>query len=67
MKSKVIQFSQEGAFTVSKKQRCHYCNKLGHFKKECEEFAKTKDPVNYKLRNKMGDSRLQSLLRQKYR
>ena len=36
MKSKVNQFSQEGALTSSiKKQRYHYCNKLGHFKKEC--------------------------------
>ena len=44
MKSRSNQLSQEGALTTSfkKKLRCHFCNKLGHFKKDCEEFAKVK-------------------------
>ena len=25
-----------------KKPRCHFCNKPGHFKRDCEEFAKVK-------------------------
>ena len=59
MKSKVNQFSQEGALTsgIKKKQRCHYCNKLRHFKKECEGFAKTKGHgklPQVKKRSKMG-------------
>ena len=44
MKSKSNQLGQEGALTssIKKKQRCHYCNKFGHFKKECDKFAKVK-------------------------
>ena len=43
MKSKLNPFSQEGEVTscIKEKQRCHYSNKLGHFKKESEENAKT--------------------------
>ena len=43
--------------SIKEKQRCHYCNKLGHFKKECEEFAKVKGhskPVQAKKKTKMG-------------
>ena len=52
-------FSQEGALTssIKEKQRYHYCNKLGYFKKECEEFAKFKGyskPVQAKKKTKMG-------------
>ena len=41
MKSKP---SQEEALAVSfkKKLRCHFCNKPGHFKKDCMELAKLK-------------------------
>jgi len=44
LKSKAI---QEGAFTAGfkKKLQCHFCNKPGHFKKDCEEYAKSKVPV----------------------
>ena len=44
MKSKSNHLGQEGALTssIKKKQRCHYCKKFGHFKKECEEFEKLK-------------------------
>ena len=59
MKSKSNQLGQEGALTssIKKKLRCHYCNKFGHFKKECEEFAKVKGhskPPQIKKKNKMG-------------
>ena len=59
MKSKSNQLGQEAALTssIKKKQRCHYCNKFGHFKKECEEFAKVKGhsrPPQIKSKNKMG-------------
>lgn len=56
LKSKAI---QEGALTAGfkKKLRCHFCNKPGHFKKECEEYAKSKAPVKsvqVKKKSKMG-------------
>ena len=59
MKSKSNQLGQEGALTssIKKKLRCHYCNKFGHFKKECEEFAKVKGhskPPQITKKNKMG-------------
>ena len=59
MKSRSNQLSQEEALSTSfkKKLRCHFCNKLGHFKKDCEEFAKVKSqakPAQAKKKNKMG-------------
>ena len=56
MKSKP---SQEEALTVNfkKKLRCHFCNKPGHFKKDCEELAKLRGqakPVQVKKKKKMG-------------
>ena len=59
MKSKSNQLGQEGTLTssIKKKQRYHYCNKFGHFKKECEEFAKVKGhskPPQTKRKNKIG-------------
>ena len=59
MKSKSNQLGQKGALTssIKKKLRYHYCNKFGHFKKECEEFAKVKGhskPPQIKKKNKMG-------------
>ena len=59
MKSKSNQLGQEEAITssIKKKQRCHYCNKFGHFNKECEEFAKVKGhsrPPQINRKNKMG-------------
>jgi len=58
-KSKSSQHSQEEALTASYKRRlrCHFCNKPGHFKRDCEEFAKLKGqtrPVQVKKRTKMG-------------
>ena len=43
-KSRSSQQSQEEALATSfkRKLRCHFCNKPGHFKKDCEEFAKLK-------------------------
>ena len=51
--------SQEEAFTTrfKKKLRCHFCNKPGHFKRDCEEFAKVKGqskPDQDKKKTKMG-------------
>ena len=68
MKNKSNQLSQEGALTTSfkKKLQCHFCNKLGNFKKDCEEFAKVKSqakPAQARRRTKWGHSRLPSLLR----
>ena len=59
MKSRVSQPSQEGALAtqVNKKLRCHFCNKIGHFKRECAEFAKVKDqskPVQTQKKTKLG-------------
>ena len=56
MKSKP---SQEEALAVNfkKKLRCHFCNKPGHFKKDCEELAKLRGqakPVQVKKKKKMG-------------
>ena len=50
---------QEGALAASfkRKLRCHFCNKPGHFKKECEEYAKYKasgKSVQVKKKTKMG-------------
>ena len=40
--------SQKEALAVNfkKKLRCHFCNKPGHFKRDCEELAKLKGQAN---------------------
>ena len=50
MKSRSDQTSLEGALTVrgKKRLRCHFCNRPGHFKKDCEEFAKVKEQNKHK-------------------
>ena len=59
-KSRPSQSSLEGALTAKWKKtlRCHYCNKPGHFKKDCEELAKvkgqSKPAVHGKKKTKMG-------------
>ena len=59
MKSRLKQPSLEGALTTrfKKKLRCHFCSKPGHFKKDCEEFAKVKGqakPTQAKMKTKTG-------------
>ena len=42
-KSRIVESSQEGALAVrSKKLRCHFCHKLGHFKRDCQDYATSK-------------------------
>ena len=58
MKGKDSQSSQEGVLTASfkRKLRCHFCNKTGHFKKDCDQYAKYRDSrsVQVKKKTKMG-------------
>jgi hypothetical protein len=35
--------SQEGAALTTRLKRCYFCRKPGHFKKDCEKYAKVKD------------------------
>ena len=54
----------EGALATrvnKKKLRCHFCNKIGHFKRDCAEFAKVKDqskPVQTQKKTKVGAFKL---------
>ena len=60
-KGKEIQTSQEGVLTAGFKRelRCHFCNKTGHFKKDCDDYAKYRDSrsVQVKKKTKMGPSK----------
>ena len=55
MKGKEIQTSQEGVLTASfkRKLRCHFCNKTGHFKKDCDEYRDSRS-VQVKKKTKIG-------------
>ena len=59
IKSRSNQSSQEGALAARfrKKPTCYYCHKIGHIKRDCEEFAKVKSetkPIQTKKKPKMG-------------
>ena len=59
MKSRSNPSSQEGALAArfKKKPTCYYCHKIGHIKKDCEEYAKFKGqikPAQAKKKTKMG-------------
>ena len=60
MKNHSIQSNPEGALATSYRKRpsrCHFCHKLGHFKKECDEFLKVKGQIkstHTKKKTKMG-------------
>ena len=45
MKGNDSQSSQEEVLTASfkRKLRCHFCNNIGQFKKDCDEYAKYRD------------------------
>ena len=63
MKSRSNQFSQKGALTTSFKKRlqCHFCNKPGHFKRDCEDIGKVRGQT--KKKTKWGHLRLLLLLK----
>ena len=44
MKSWSSGYNQEGALMTGfrKKQRCHFCNKFGHVRRDCEEYTRVK-------------------------
>ena len=44
MKSWSSGYNQEGALMTGfrKKQRCHYCNKFGHVRRDCEDYTRVK-------------------------
>ena len=48
---------EEALITRLKRARCHFCHKPGHFKRDCEEYAKIKDqtkPFKAKKKTKTG-------------
>ena len=48
IKSQATESGNEEALHVrSKRFRCHFCHKVGHLKKDCEEFAKFKQSKSY--------------------
>ena len=54
MKNRSADSDQEGALIgkFKKRGRCHFCNRPGHFKRECEAYAKVKGQI--KKRTKAG-------------
>ena len=55
LKSRSTESNQEGALAVrSKRPKCHFCHKPGHFKRDCEEFA------NYKSQNKIAQGKVKT-------
>ena len=47
-----MQLAQEGALTArpKKKPTCYFYNKVGHIKKDCEEYAKVKGQSDRKVK-----------------
>ena len=54
MKNRSADSDQEGALIgkFKKRGRCHFCNRPGHFKRECEAYVKVKGQI--KKRTKAG-------------
>ena len=51
-KSRLMQLTQEGALAARSKKRpiCYYSHKVGHIKKDCEEYAKVKGQSDRKAK-----------------
>ena len=51
-KSPSMQLTQEGALVArsKKKPTCYFCHKVGHIKKDCEEYAKVKGQSDRKVK-----------------
>ena len=56
IKSRPADLNQEGALTIrfKKRLRCHFCNRLGHINRECEEYTKVKGQAKPKKKAKTG-------------
>ena len=58
IKKRLEESTQEEALAARfKKFRCHFCHIPGHFKRDCEEFAKLKSqekPPHTKMKSKVG-------------
>ena len=59
LRDRLHQAGPEGALITGakKKLRCHFCRRLGHFRRDCSDFAKVKEqnkPTSARMKTKMG-------------